>query len=38
MCVYQSMALGIRAKFHLEIIIRSTNSAIPKFRDNILES
>ena len=28
------MCVPIRTKFH----IRSTNSAIPKFRDNILES
>ena len=34
----QSMALGTRTKFQLEILIRSTISAIHKFRDNILES
>ena len=34
----QSMALGTRTKFQLEILIRSTTSAIHKFRNNILES
>ena len=34
----QSMALGIRIKFQLEIIVRSTISAIHKFRENIFES
>ena len=34
----QSMALGTRTKFQLEILIRSTISAIYKFRENILES
>ena len=33
-----SMALGTRTKFQLEILIRSTISAIHKFRENILES
>ena len=37
MCA-QSMALGTRTKFQLEIIRRSTISAIHKFQDNILES
>ena len=37
MCA-QSMALGTRTKFQLEILIRSTISAIHKFRENILES
>ena len=37
MCA-QSMALGTHKKFQLEIIIRSTISAIHKFRKNILES
>ena len=37
MCA-QSMALGTRTKFRLEILIRSTISAIHKFRENILES
>ena len=36
-CV-QSMALGIRTKFQLEILIRNMISAIHKFRENILES
>ena len=36
-CV-QSMALGIRTKFQLEIFARSTISAIDKFWENILES
>ena len=36
-CV-QSMALGTRTKFQLEILIRSTNFAIHKFREKILES
>ena len=34
----QSMALGKRTKFQLEILIRSTISAIHKFQENILES
>ena len=34
----QSMALGTRTKFQLEILIRSAISAIHKFRENILES
>ena len=34
----QSMALGTHTKFQLEILIRSTVSAIHKFRENILES
>ena len=34
----QSMALGTRAKFQLEILITSTISATHKFRENILES
>ena len=34
----QSMALGTRTKFQLEILIRSTISAIHKFQENILES
>ena len=34
----QSMALGTRTKFQLEILITSTISAIHKFRENILES
>ena len=34
----QSMALGTRTKFQLEILIQSTNSAIHKFQENILES
>ena len=34
----QSMDLGTRTKFQLEILIRSTISAIHKFRENILES
>ena len=34
----QSMALGTRTKFQLEILITSTNSAIHQFRENILES
>ena len=37
MCA-QSKALGTRTKFQFEILIRSTISAIHKFRDNILES
>ena len=37
MCA-QSMALGTHTKFQLEILIRSTISAIHKFRENILES
>ena len=37
MCA-QSIALGTRTKFQLEILIRSTISAIHKFRDNFLES
>ena len=37
MCT-QSMALGTRKKFQLEILIRSTISAIHKFQENILES
>ena len=37
MCA-QSMALGTRTKFQLEILIRNTISAIHKFRENILES
>ena len=32
------MAWGTRAKFQLEILKRSTISAIYKFRENILES
>ena len=34
----QSMALGTRTKFQLDIIITSTISEIHKFRENILES
>ena len=34
----QSMALGTRTKFRLEILIRSTISVMQKFRKNILES
>ena len=34
----QSMALGTRTKFKLEIFIISTISALHKFRENILES
>ena len=34
----QSMALGTRTKFQLEICITSLISAIHKFRENILES
>ena len=34
----QSMALGTRIKFQLEIFIKRTISAIHKFRENILES
>ena len=34
----QSMALGTRTKCQLEILIRSTISAIHNFRENILES
>ena len=34
----QSMALGTRTKFQLELLIRSAISAIHKFRENILES
>ena len=34
----QSMALGTRTKFQLEILITSTISAIHKFRENSLES
>ena len=34
----QSMGLGTRTKFQLEILIRSTISAIQKFREIILES
>ena len=34
----QSMALGTRTKFQLEILIRGTISAIHNFRDNILET
>ena len=34
----QSMALGTRIKFQLEILMKSTISAIPKFRENILKS
>ena len=34
----QSMALGTCTKFQLEILIRSTISAIYKFRENILEN
>ena len=34
----QSMALGKHTKFQLEILMRSTISAIHKFQDNILES
>ena len=34
----QSMALGVRTKFQLEIAMRSRISAIHKFRENILES
>ena len=34
----QSMALGTRTKFQLEILIRSTISAKQKFREIILES
>ena len=34
----QSMALGTRTKFQLEILIRSMISAIHKFQENILES
>ena len=34
----QSMALGTRTKFHLQILIRTTISAIHKFQENILES
>ena len=34
----QSMALGTRTKFQLEILIRTTISAIHKFQENILES
>ena len=34
----QIMALGTRTKFQIEILIRSTISAIHKFRENILES
>ena len=34
----QSMALGSHTNFQLQIIIRSTISAIHKFRENILES
>ena len=34
----QSMALVTRTTFQLEILIRSTMSAIHKFRENILES
>ena len=34
----QSIALGTRTHFQLEIIIRSTISAIHKFRENSLES
>ena len=34
----QSMALGTRTKFQLDIPIRSTISTIHKFRENILES
>ena len=37
MCA-QSMALGTRTKFQLEILIRSTISAIYNFQENILES
>ena len=37
MCA-QSMAMGTRTKFQLEIIIRTTISAIHKFQENILES
>ena len=34
----QSIALGSRTKFQLEILIKSTISVIHKFRENILES
>ena len=34
----QSMALGTRTKFQLELLIRNAISAIHKFRENILES
>ena len=34
----QSMALDTRAKFQLEILIRSTISPIHKFRENFMES
>ena len=34
----QSMALGTRAKFQFEILIRSTIFAIHKFRENIFKS
>ena len=34
----QSHALGTRTKFQLEILIRTTISAIHKFQENILES
>ena len=37
-CVPKTLALGTRTKFRLEILIRSTISAIHKFRENILES
>ena len=37
MCA-QSIVLGTRTKFQLEILIRSMISAIHKFRENILES
>ena len=37
MCA-QSMALGTRTKFQLEILVRSMISAIHKIRENILES
>ena len=34
----QGHALGTRTKFQLEILIRTTISAIHKFQENILES
>ena len=34
----QSMALGTRTKFQLEILIRNTIFVKHKFRENILES
>ena len=39
LCIYaQSMALGIRKKFQLEIIIRNMISAMHNFWENIFES